>query len=437
VTSCPATYPAASRANATLAVIMIVAFTAMLDRYLIGLLLEPIRHDMALSDTEISLLQGAAFAILFAVSGIPFGRLVDRWNRRNILLAGLVLWSALTIACGLAPGYPELFAARLGVGLGEACLAPAAASLLIDTFRPERHGRALALYTTAAVLGGGGSFILGAQALRLANHLHAEGIVDFLEPWRLTFLIVGFPGLLAGLGLLFVREPARKGVGAATPASLGDLFRFLRRNMRVLGLMVAANCFCAVTGTGVTAWMAAFFERTWRIPPTTSGLWIGLCLIGSVLIGGPLSGMVADRSRLARATGGKLNVVALGCFLTVPFAALFPEARSLPLAIVLYVLFGTAFNFMTCTFPAALQDLLPGNLRGQVFAIHMMIVALVGYAGGATAIALVTEHVFGDPLLLRHSLALVGCVTMALGGILLLMARSSYQAALAGAYDPS
>jgi hypothetical protein len=134
-------YPRIGYAWYVVGILLVAAVTSYLDRYLISLLVEPIKRDLLLNDTQISLLQGFAFAIFYVLFGLPFGALIDRSNRRTVLVAGVALWSAMTMACGLASNFTELFVARAGVGIGEACLAPAAYSLIADYFRPAARGR--------------------------------------------------------------------------------------------------------------------------------------------------------------------------------------------------------------------------------------------------------------------------------------------------------
>jgi MFS family permease len=199
--------------------VLLLAYTlSFIDRMILSLLVGPIRADLGISDTQMSLLMGFAFAIFYSLLGVPLGWLADRGNRKALIVGGVAAWSLMTAVCGLARGYGGLFLARIGVGVGEATLSPAAYSMLGDYFPRERLGRAMAVYSIGVPLGSGVALVAGAFVVRFVT----EGapvplpLLGALEPWRLAFLIVGLPGLLvAALIALAIREPARRGPGAA------------------------------------------------------------------------------------------------------------------------------------------------------------------------------------------------------------------------------
>jgi MFS family permease len=408
---------------------MTATFTALLDRYVLGLLLGPIRAEFAISDTQVSLLQGIAFALFYSVLGLPFGRLVDRSNRRNIIAVGVLLWSLATICCGLARNYNELFFARLGVGFGEACLAPAAYSLLTDFFAPGRHGRALAFYTLGSVLGGGGSFIIGAQALQFATAHHLQlPVLGSLAPWRMTFVMIGSPGLIVGLLLLTISEPARAHQGnlahQPTVAELGVLLSLIRVPLFAL---IVANCAMLIAGTGIVGWLAVFLARTYAVPPTRSGHFIGLLIIASGIVGAPLSGWLADSRWISQLRGEKLLVLALSAAAALPFAIWFPLAPSATQSLSVFLIYNIAYNIQACAAPAMLQDILPNRFKGQVTALYWLVAGIVGFGGGSTAIALITDRVYKDSSMLRFSMITVAVPCLVIAMICSLGARSSYQ----------
>lgn len=412
-----------------LVILMLATFTALLDRYLIGLLLDPIRADFGISDTQASLLQGFAFAIFYSVLGLPFGRLVDRGNRRNIIIFGIVIWSLTTIACGFAQSYTSLFFARLGVGFGEACLAPAAYSLITDLFPPKRHARALAWYTAASIVGGGGSFIIGAEALHFAKRLATEhaGFTG-TEPWRLTFMIVGAPGLAVALLMLSFREPARQALGAQSDLpSWRELGAFMFRIRWPLFAIIGAGSAMTIAGSGVVGWLAVFLMRTYHVPVTTGGQWIGLILIGSAILGGTLSGWLGDSKRIGSMQGQKFNVILIGSAAAALLVVAFPLMPSAVLALSVYALQAIAYNVAACAAPTVLQDILPNRFKGQVGAFYWLCVGLIGFGGGSTIVALVTDRVLGDELALRYSLAIVGSIAMIAACLCVILGRRTYQ----------
>ena len=195
-------------------VLMLCNTLSFIDRQILGLLAPLIKQELSLSDTKIGLLQGLAFGIFYTLLGMPMGRIVDRGNRRNLVAAGIFCWSLMTAACAAARGFWTLFLARMGVGVGEATLSPSAFSLLSDYFPRERLGTALSIFSMGVFFGSGSALIVGGL------------VIGAVGSWRLTFLIVGLPGLLAGLLMFTIKEPARRNLlgGKVSRLSLGEVF---------------------------------------------------------------------------------------------------------------------------------------------------------------------------------------------------------------------
>ncbi|MDE0365860.1 MAG: MFS transporter, partial [Gammaproteobacteria bacterium] len=221
-------------------ILMLAMVVSFIDRQVITLLVEPIRTDLGISDTKMSLLMGFAFAIFYVTMGVPIARLSDRYSRRLIIAAGIFLWSVATAACGLARSFAQLFTARVFVGVGEATLTPAAYSMIADYFPPNRLGRAIGVYATGVYIGSGLALVLGGAAIRLITQ---SGFMDLplvgtLVPWQLTFIVVSIPGLLIVLLMMFtVREPVRKNLAETTEASIPirEIARFMWTNRGTFG----------------------------------------------------------------------------------------------------------------------------------------------------------------------------------------------------------
>ena len=231
-------WPPGARAWYVTAILTALYTLAFIDRQVLGLVLEPIRRHLLLTDTQASLLAGSAFALFYVTLGLPLGQLADRANRRNLIAAGVLLWSLMTAACGLASSFWQLFAARVGVGIGEAALSPAALSMISDYFPPERRARPLATYTLALAIGSGLAYLVGGSISAAV-----AGMPDFripfighVEAWQATFITVGAPGIVFALLVLTIREPLRRGVRTSRPAltatappvaSVRDVFNFI------------------------------------------------------------------------------------------------------------------------------------------------------------------------------------------------------------------
>lgn len=197
-------YPSNLAAWTTVAILMVAYVLSFIDRQILNLLVGPIRRDLAISDTEMSLLMGLSFALFYTLCGIPLGRMADNRSRRGLILFGVLVWSAMTAACGLARSYWQFLTFRVGVGVGEAALSPAAYSLIADSFPRERRATAISVYSMGIYLGSGLAFLLGGLVIKFAS---AQGDVHLplfgeVRPWQLIFLILGAAGVLFCLLLL-------------------------------------------------------------------------------------------------------------------------------------------------------------------------------------------------------------------------------------------
>ena len=220
-----APYPAPVLGWWALGVFTLALIVSYTDRQVLNLLVDPVRTDLKISDTQISLLQGAAFALFYATAGVPLGRLADVLPRRAVIISGVLAWSASTFACGLAASYGQLFLARLCVGVGEAALLPAALSILADYFPPSRRGTAIGVIIIGAAVGSAVANIIGGlmfAAVRAGDFNWVPGIAG-VSAWRAVFYLISAPGALIALLILTVREPARRApTGLAQQASLKE-----------------------------------------------------------------------------------------------------------------------------------------------------------------------------------------------------------------------
>ena len=273
-------YPELRYACLVLALLLVVYTYSFIDRQVISLLVEPIKAQLHISDTELSLLQGTSFALFYSILGIPIGILADRLNRRNLIIAGLILWSLATVLCGLANSFGALFAGRVAVGVGEACLAPAAYSMISDYFRPEHRGRALTLYTSAIYLGAGLAFVIGGRVVSYAQTSTdlMMGFGGSLAPWQAVFILVGVAGIALAPILLLAREPARHDRAAAaqnTNVSLREALVFLNaRSGFFVPLMGALACI-PIVNYAYFAWTPAMLQRQHHWPVQSTGYAFG------------------------------------------------------------------------------------------------------------------------------------------------------------------
>lgn len=419
-------------------VLLTIAYVlSYLDRWVMSLLVEPIKADLQLSDTQMGLLLGFAFALFYATMGIPLGWLADRMSRRRLISVGITLWCAATAAAGLARNFAQLFTTRMLVGVGEATLNPCALSLIADYFPPHRRGRAIAFYTSAVSIGSGVAYLVGGQIIAWAE---AQASLDFpvigtVRPWQVVFLLVGLPGLLIAALMVTVREPARTGTlatpeMAATGVSFWTALGYLARRWRSFFGVYA--CMAGITTLAYShTWLPAYFSRTWDWGIPQFSLWngIGLLVIGppSVNFGGWLSDRLLARGR----TDGPVLIVLAGLWIMVIASAVFPLMPSAEASFGVYLLtiFGAAIG--TATAPTALVNIAPGQIRSQTIALFYLVISLIGAVVGPYAVALITDAVLRDESAIRYSLAALPIAVGALVAYPTVVVRPAYRAELA------
>ena len=280
-------YPPARTAWYMVGVLMLCYTLSYADRQILAFLVEPLKHDLEISDTQFGLLQGAAFALVYTFFGLPMGALADRLSRRNLVAIGVFVWSLATSVSSVARSFLALGAARMGVGLGEATLSPCAFSMITDSFPKERLSTALSVYTMGIQLGSGLALVIGGVVAQAVSHMHPIRLpgVGFIAAWRVTFLIVGAPGLLVTLLMMSVREPARRALlldagGQAAQLRLTDALAQIRARWRsVAGIAAMISC-QATCNYVLLTWGPAFFERMHHWPKDRTGLVLGLTTLG-------------------------------------------------------------------------------------------------------------------------------------------------------------
>jgi len=411
-----------------LAVLTLANVSAFIDRQILSLLVVPLRRDFGITDEQVSYLMGLTFALFYTVLGLPLGRIADTRSRRALVGWGVATWSVMTTLSGLARDYPQLLLARVGVGVGEAALAPAAVSLIADAFPRERRGTAMSVYALGTFFGSGLAYVLGGAVVGVvaeAGTWHWP-IVGAVRPWQSVFLVIGPPGLLVALLFLTVREPARSRE-RASEQGLAALARWLRGHARLFTMQSLGFALSAAVNYGIAAWLATFFVRTHGWPASRAGLVQG-ALTMSVGVAGVLAGgRVVDRLARAGRADAPLLAGIIGAAGMLLFASLYPLVPSATLAVALLVPvnFFAAFPWGAAT--AAAADVLPPRLRAQGTALYLLVVNLVSGALGPTAVALATQRVFGGDAGLRYGLASATAVGLTLAIALLWAARRPYR----------
>jgi MFS family permease len=427
-------YPSNRRAWYSVFILTLCATLSYADRQILAFLVGPMKHDLHISDTQVGFLQGFAFAVFFTFSALPCGMLADRFKRRSIIAIGVFLWSLMTCLSSVARSFGSLAFARVGVGVGEATLSPSGFSLLADSFPKERLGSALSFFAMGIQIGSGLALIVGGVVAQAVSQLPAINLPGFdpIAAWRVTFLIVGAPGLLVAFLLFSVREPVRHAVlvdalGAPVAPRLRNTLRELRaRSRSVLGiaLMIAGS---AASNVVLLAWGPEFFARVHSWPKGRTGLVLGsitlVCGCAGLVTGGRLTdywyknGVVFGALRV-----GLISVIGVACTLA-------PATMTHNVVLTISLLVPAVFFLAMptgCGY-AAVQMIFPNQSRGLASACMTFVVALLGLGFGAQLPGFFNDHLFHDGTMIGFSMALTVALSSLLGLVAVLSAFKPYQ----------
>jgi MFS family permease len=423
-------YPPAPYAWYVVGVLTFVYIFSFIDRTILNLLVGPIRRDLAISDTQMSLLMGPAFAFFYTVFGIPLGRMADSRSRRGLVAIGFVAWSLFTAACGLAKNFWQMMLMRIGVGVGEATLSPAAYSLIYDYFPPNRRATAISVYGTGIYIGGGLALLLGGIVIKLASaqEVWMVPLVGPTRSWQIIFFAVGLPGVICSLLLFTVREPLRRGLKQIRNQAgelkniqipIREVIAYIKANKVTFLCHNFGISLVAVSSYGAKAWIPAFFVRThgWTSGDIgiRFGIIVAICGTIGIVSGGRLADYMASRGRRE----ANLRVMCLAPLVALPFTLAFPlvDNPNLSLALLVPMIFVLAMPY-GCA-PAAITQIMPAPMRGQAAALYLFMNVMVGLGCGPTLIAVMTDYVFQNDNLVRYSIVVVAGGAQILAGIIL------------------
>jgi predicted MFS family arabinose efflux permease len=401
------------RAIVLLMLVLVYTFN-FIDRQIVGILAVPIKADLGLTDTQLGLMGGLAFALFYTLLGIPIAMLADRSNRTTIMTIALVVWSAMTALCGMAQNFLQLFLARLGVGVGEAGGVAPAYSLIADYFPSEQRARALAVYSFGIPLGSALGIFFG-------------GLIASLIDWRTAFVAVGVAGiLLAPAFKLLVPEPVRgryDATGAsARPASIGEVFRVLVTKRSFWGLALGASA-SSMMGYGLFFWLPSFFVRSHDLTLLQASLYYASILLVGGIAGIWLGGWAADKFGAKRSNYARIPAVAF--LFTVPFYIAAVTTSSLTLAFCLFLV-PTALGLVWLgPILSAIQHVVPSGMRATASAVFLFVNNLIGIGLGSVALGALSDGLssrFGDDSL-RYAILAGTVFYLVAAGLFLLSAR--------------
>ncbi len=434
-------YPSAHYAWYVVGVLTFVYVFSFIDRQILNLLVRPIRRDLGISDTQMSLLMGLSFAVFYTFFGIPLGRLADTKSRRTIIACGFALWSVFTAGCGLAKNFAQMLLMRMGVGVGEAALSPSAFSIISDYFPPKRRATAISVYSMGIYIGSGLAFIIGGAVAGFASaqEIWQLPIVGATRPWQVVFFIVGLPGILLALLMYTVREPIRRGIRVinnaegkpvAAQVPMKEVIDYLWQNRRTFICHNVGFALLSFSSYGSSAWIPTFFVRNHGWTEAQAGQVYGwIVAIFSTLgvaMGGRFADWMAERGR-QDATMLTGLIVSLAW---LPFGLFYPLVSDPYLAAALLIPSAFMSSAPFGVAPAAIQQIMPNAMRGQASAIYLFVVNLIGLGLGPTAVALTTDFVFRDDQAVNYSLLIVNTVAHLVAAMLLWIGLKPFMSSL-------
>ena len=401
-------------------VLLVTALVSYTDRLILSVLVDHIRADLALSDSMLGVLQGPAFTVVYVFAALGFGRLIDRYRRKPILICGVLLWSAADVLCGIAHNPETLLAGRILLGVGEAVLLPAAFSMIADTFPSERRGAAVGTLILGTVVGGPLGITIGGKLLSVAANgtFGAWPLLGALAPWRFVLVSVGLAGLSLPLMLLTVREPIRRQSSGIRTQGTASYFISNARNLLPL---YAAMAFLSIGDYGLVAWFPTTLSRRFGWPSDQVGMIFGVVTAATGVVGSLCGGWISDLGARRLGIRGRLaiSVVAAAC------ATL--GAAAIPLGSAELAVMGLGTWMLASTVGSigafcAIQELVPSQFRGTGVALLTFTNTLVGLGLGPTLVALISDHVYATSTAVDRAISTVAVPAAICSGVLLVLA---------------
>lgn len=413
-------------------IFMVLYGISYIDRMILALLAPAVSAQLHISDTQMGVLIGLGFGVLYTLAGLPLAHLIDSRRRIPLVCVGVAMWSICTIASGFAPNFTWLLIFRSGVAIGEAVLSPAAISLIADLFPRDKRTLPTAAYTGVSAVMYSGSYIAGGAALQLATAM--SGQIE-MEPWQLTLVLVGIPGLLlAPLLRLTVPEPPRVGdIETEQYTTAAEAFAYISKERMLYGCLLIGNAAVGMTNFAVAAWMPTLLIRGHGIDASQAGYAFGTVGLVSSIIGVATWPSVVKLWTNRGRKDALVPVFAMAltaswiCFVSAGLA------RSTS-SLLIFAGIGTFFSAaMGVLVPLMIQLVTPGRMRARVMALYLTSANLVGIAAGPPLAALFGEQFFEGPYAIGSGLALLVVMAGPIASITALSMRRSYRAALAKA----
>ena len=398
--------PSNREANYVLAILFVVIMLNFLDRQVISIVAEPIKHEMGLSDKQIGLMTGLSFALFYTTLAIPVALLADKWNRSRIIAIAIGIWSLMTILCGAASSFIQLFLARVGVGVGESASGPASHSLIADYFPPERRASAMGVYGAAVPLG---AFIALAGGGWIVENFN----------WRIAFFIAGVPGLIIAVvvwwtvreprGFIKIRDVFKQKTDQQTlKEALSDLW-----SKPIYWHLVMSGVLIQFVSYGTAAFYGSLYVRVFGIGYGELGLKLGLMVAIAGISGAWLGGKIGDKFDKDR-PGTSLKIIAATFIFAVPSTFAAVNVSNINLSICLLGMTTFAATFYYGPNFSLIQRLAGDRTRAMAVAIYLLFSGLIGLGFGPVFVGAVSDYVSGGDASLEEFGIRTGVASIAL-----------------------
>ena len=374
-------YPSQRAGYSAVAVMTLAQVFAFIDRQIPAMLVEPIKQDFSLNDSQIALLGGAAFSIFYAIMALPIGYAVDRYKRVNVLGTGIFVWSLMTTLAGLANSFGRLFGARIGVAVGEAVMAPVSVSLVSDYFPQNKQGKPMGIITAGVYIGIGATLIGGGYLIDYLTDIGGITIqgIGYFKPWQATFLVVGIPGILISIAAFMLHEPRRLGLSKKLDETKKVIiFSHLKQNKSTLFPMFGGLIFMALIFYSFTFWAPSMMVRTYGLSLTEVGFTLGIITIISSILGTICSGATVDYLRTRGHSDAPIRTAMYACIFAMPaicFAPLVESVVTSWVLIAIYLFFISSFAPLGLL---AVSGISSNEVKGQMAAVHAFLMMAFG-----------------------------------------------------------
>ncbi|MFW5030993.1 MFS transporter [Pseudomonas aeruginosa] len=400
---------------------------SMIDRFVLSVVAQPVTESLGLTNTQMGMLLGAGFAILYSLSGVPIAHLIDKGNRKRIVACGVLFWSLMTAASAFTTEFTSLMICRAGVAIGEAVLTPAAISLIGDMFSRKDRALPTSCYMATSNIMATGSFLLGALVYDISS---SQQMLPTMDPWRMTLLIVSLPGIiLAGVVALTIREPARVNDNEDAPQSdsAAAVLRFLKNNARTfLPFFIGTGLISSLT-LGIMSWAPTLLVRIHGLQASEASYIFGAFGMPASLLGTFTLPWLATRLQERGRHDAVMLVLMLCVLLPIPaivHGMLSPHYWAMVLGLVMTMMFLPSVTVMTCL---GLQLISPSRMRARNVALNLLVINLFGYTVGPFVSGFLADRVFSGPTAIASALAVMAAAIGPLTLLCYFLARKGFR----------